>query len=159
MNQRQELLRKCCSLLGLELILDFVVILKVGARINSTALLPELGGSKGMVVVDSFQKVANVRDQLIAEGYGFSVLDEPTDGFDLQVQEEMFADWGWAISNKREPAWMAAARKRRSPRTRDLIAVRPWRLRRVRRVVEAGRGLGEDLMPVFGHRHRVLELR
>jgi|SRR5450755_2714342 hypothetical protein len=113
MNRTQEQLDRACTELGLQLVLDFVVTLKSGRTITSAALLPELGASKGMVIIDSYSKVADIKDQLVAEGYGFSVLDEPMDPeFDLQSQEEMFADWGWAIRDRPEPSWMTAARKR-----------------------------------------------
>jgi hypothetical protein len=113
MNRRQERLIRACTELSLQLVLDFAVTLKSGRVITSTALLPELGARKGMVIIDSYSKVADVKDQLVAEGYGFSVLDEPRDQeFDLQSHEEMFADWGWSIRDRPEPPWMAAARKR-----------------------------------------------
>ncbi len=113
MNRTQQELTWACKELGLQLVLDYTVALKSGTAVRATALLPDLGGARGMLVVDAFDKVASIERELVQEGYGFVVLEEPQDlGFDLESHEEMFADWGWQAKDRPEPSWMASARDR-----------------------------------------------
>ena len=46
--------------------------------------------------------------QLVAAGYAYSVMNEPSavEEFDLRSFREMFTDWGWAGDIAAIPSWM-----------------------------------------------------
>jgi hypothetical protein len=115
MNRRQERLSRACAALGLKIALDWSVTFPSGRLLAATALIPEFGAPKGMIIIDSFDKVSGLLDELDAHGYGFSVLAEPSEHskFDLDSTIEMFADWGWASAERLPPDWMTKAQRER----------------------------------------------
>lgn len=96
-SKLQSFLLEAGKQLGVEVVLDPVVRLPSGVEIRGAVLLPELGGDRGMLIVRSFDAVSLVVDELIDNGYGFSVLSEPgaEEPFDLESTADMFRDWGW----------------------------------------------------------------
>lgn len=98
MTRLQEELLMECQTFGIDIELDFIVSLKGGKRVQTSALIPSLGGPRGMLVVNSYNAVSSVWDDVIEEGYGIAVLDEPSENykFNLDASREMFIDWGWS---------------------------------------------------------------
>ena len=96
MTKLQEELLKACQVLNVKIELDFTIILKNGRKIQVAARIPSLGGRNGMIIVSSYGEVDSIWDDLIKDGYGISVLDEPDDNeeFDLNACKDMFIDWG-----------------------------------------------------------------
>ncbi len=61
-----------------------------------------------MLLVEDFNQIALNADDLIAAGYGVSVLngvdvDEP---YDRDVIIEVLADWGWSGDKEKKPIWL-----------------------------------------------------
>lgn len=98
MTNLQKQLLLACNKLGIEIELDYVLSLTEDKKINTVAYIPSFGGPKGMLIVSSSKGISQVWDNL---DYGFSVLDEPHDKeeFDLDSFKEMFIDWGWSVEN------------------------------------------------------------
>jgi len=74
----------------------------------TVARIRDLGAANGMLIFEKYEDFCELAERLLDAGYGFSVLDEPgqQEEFDLQSFEEMFADWGWSGERHRKPSWM-----------------------------------------------------
>lgn len=101
-------LSKACSALGLRAELGFDLSLGDGIEIHAVARIPDLGAPNGMLVVKSFDELKNCSKKLVNAGYGYSVLSEPLQNveFDLDSFQEMFIDWGWSGDPGCKPQWM-----------------------------------------------------
>ena len=108
MTNLQTFLQRACQELGLTIVVPFLLTLREGFQINAQALLPQLGASKGMIVVNHYDDLRGISSELQLMGYSYSVLDEPlpSEQFDLESYVEMFSDWGWGDVNERKPDWM-----------------------------------------------------
>lgn len=108
MTKLQERLVGACDALGLGIDLDFVAPLPSGTRVAALARIANLGGTNGMLIVGSFDEVRGVTDELVAAGYGYSVLSEPNRGEELDLGSfvDMFSEWGWAGSESEQPTWL-----------------------------------------------------
>ena len=97
MTKLQEELLWACQALGIEIELDFIVVLKDGRKIQTAARIPSLGGYDGMLIVRSVDEFSHICDSFPVEKYGVSVLDEPDDNteFNLDACKAMFIDWGY----------------------------------------------------------------
>jgi hypothetical protein len=72
-----------------------------------TALFPQFGASKGMIVDGDWDAVEPFADALAKAGYGFSCVT-PGDGGNLDSLKEMFADWGWEDPGP-APKWLGTS--------------------------------------------------
>ena len=65
------------------------------------ARIPELGADNGILIFKSFETVRHLTADLVAAGYAYSILSEPTkfEKFDINSYREMFVDWGWKSDN------------------------------------------------------------
>ena len=108
MTRLQDDLRRACRELGLVIRAPFVLALPSGKQLAATALLPQLGAPKGMIVVSSYDVLRGSVEELGENGYGYSVLDEPLPGEEYEIDSfrEMFLDWGWNASCEGRPDWM-----------------------------------------------------
>lgn len=103
MTKLQTFLNQACQTLGIQIVIPFSLTVCGNIRIDAQALLPQLGGPRGMIVVSRYDDLNGAAAQLDGLGYGYSVLDEPTpeEKFDLESQIEMFTDWGWKTQKTR----------------------------------------------------------
>lgn len=108
MTTLQISLNRACHELGLKIVIPFGFTVRDSLRIDAQALLPQLGGYSGMIVVNRYDDLQGVASELATLGYGYSVLEEPSpeEEFDLASYVEMFTDWGWGSSTERKPNWM-----------------------------------------------------
>ena len=108
MTKLQTFLNHACQMLGLQIVIPFGLTVRENLRINAQALLPQLGGLSGMIVVNHYDDLQGVASELKRLGYGYSVLDEPLPGeeFDLNTYIEMFIDWGWGSAIEKKPEWI-----------------------------------------------------
>lgn len=60
--------------LGIDIALDIDIVLPSTTLLCVPLLVREIGGPKGMVVVHDSGHIEKVRDELVAEGYGYSVM-------------------------------------------------------------------------------------
>lgn len=102
MTKLQLWIRQACDTLGLGFDLNYRVGLSGHCEVEALARIRGIGHRNGMLIVTSYDTVSPCGASLMAEGYGFAVLDEPRDGedFDLQSFVDMFRDWGWTGSNE-----------------------------------------------------------
>ena len=88
--------------LNMELIAPYTLPLPNGDKIQAEFLLKNFGAVNGMIVVKRFDQVSSLIDEIIKEGYGFSVLEEPSEKEKYLREDfiEILNDWGW--SGKKE---------------------------------------------------------
>ena len=76
-------------------------------KITVPVRLRNFGAPRGMLLVTDFELLSRIADELVAMGFGFSCLSEPT-GLghpkDDEAFMEMLSDWGWAGEGY-PPAW------------------------------------------------------
>ena len=108
MTNLQLSLERACKELRLRTVMPFFLTTTEGVQITAVALLPDLGASKGMIIVENFEDLRGASVELPEMGYGYSVLDEPlpNESFELDSYKETFSDWGWANTNDPKPDWM-----------------------------------------------------
>ncbi len=94
--------------LCLEIVTPFVLILSSGIKIEAELLLENFGASKGMIVINKYDQVAPFVDEIVNEGYGFAVLDEPVENEQYIRDDfiEMLNDWGWSGGKSEKPSWL-----------------------------------------------------
>ena len=89
--------------LGIEVVSPFA-FQSGQAFVEFTALLPQFGARRGMVVDGDWDVLEPYADALRAEGYGFSCCEGGEyDGADPPL--DMLRDWGW-YSPTRKPDWL-----------------------------------------------------
>ncbi len=108
MNTQQDFLARACEDLGIRIVSPYDLELDEGAKIMAIALLPDLGGPKGMLIVKHFDALVGHTDHLVECGFSYSVLDDPlpNEAFDCESYKEMFRDWGWGNDKTKTPQWM-----------------------------------------------------
>jgi hypothetical protein len=96
--------------LGLEIIAPFC--LKIGNKVSIQAefLVKNFGASNGMLVVTDYAMVEGYGKQLSSLGYGFSVLEEPSnkanEAYDREIFIGMLSEWGWSGVESEKPDWI-----------------------------------------------------
>jgi hypothetical protein len=106
MRKLHDELSRAATDLGLQVLAPFQITLNSGRTLSAVALFPELGAPRGMIIVRSFAEIRDIEHELDELGYGFSVLDEPNDPYDLESLAAMFSDWGWSSDEHTKPSWM-----------------------------------------------------
>ena len=97
MTRLQEWLKIAGAATGVVVEAPYVFRLPSGGAVDAVALLRHVGGREGMIIVTSFDQVKHHMEELLAAGYGYSVLSEPAPGepLDLEEMKRMFRDWDW----------------------------------------------------------------
>ena len=108
MKKRAEWLRRACAELGLDIEVGYRLTLPNGPELTAIARIRDLGASNGILIFERYEDIRGLGQQLVDAGYGFSVLDEPMDHeeFDLQGTKDVFIDWGWGGEPSQKPSWM-----------------------------------------------------
>ena len=103
-----EFWQKAASDLGLQLISPFCLLLGSGHQLDAIVLIKQFGATKGMLVFGDYQEVAPYVDEVVAAGYGFSVLDEPLKNEEYNKEEyvDLLKDWGWSGEKESSPDWL-----------------------------------------------------
>jgi len=89
--------------LGIEVIAPFELEV-ASLQLRFTALLPQFGAPRGMIVDSDSDALWSHRKELIAAGYGYSCV-EGSGPADFNVEREMLTDWGWS-SEAPKPDWL-----------------------------------------------------
>ena len=94
--------------LCLEIITPFMLVLSSGTQIRAELLLKYFGAQNGMLVINKYSQISSFVDEIVNEGYGFSVLDEPSENeqYSRAAFIEMLSDWGWSGDKSKEPNWL-----------------------------------------------------
>ena len=97
MTNLQKWLERSCKAVGLQVDFQFTVTCPDDYQIRSVARIRGVGNVNGMLIVSDYSEISDHRECLTSSGYGFSVLSEPGDDeeFDLESAKAMFRDWGW----------------------------------------------------------------
>jgi hypothetical protein len=103
MKSTAEHWRELGSRLGIEVIAPCELELD-GRRVGFTALLPQFGAPRGMVVDADYDVIEPHRSSLLAAGYGYSCC-ELRDNAGEDPPIEMLADWGWSGESPK-PNWL-----------------------------------------------------
>jgi hypothetical protein len=90
--------------LGIEVVAPFELSL-AGVQVHFTALLPQFGAPRGMVVDSDSETIWQHRKELSAAGYGFSCVGCDDSQDNLDPAREMLSDWGWS-SDLPKPDWL-----------------------------------------------------
>jgi hypothetical protein len=103
MTNLQRWLEWSCKAVGLQVDFLFTVTCPDDYQIRSVARIRGVGNVNGMLIVNDYNEISDHQECLKSSGYGFSVLSEPGDGeeFDLESAKAMFRDWGWVDAARR----------------------------------------------------------
>jgi hypothetical protein len=65
--------------------------------VDIPVLLEDFGAQRGMLLVTELASIATIEAQLVALGFGYSCMSEPTSSeFTTEGLPEMLSDWGWS---------------------------------------------------------------
>jgi hypothetical protein len=108
MSHRADWFSEVSKQLGVEFDIPFTAVLSDGTRIQASARVRNFGAVNGMLLVPSAEALKIGAKQLIAEGYGYCVIDDlgSTGEADLDAAKEMLADWGWSGDPRLMPSWL-----------------------------------------------------
>jgi hypothetical protein len=108
MSRYSEWLWNACAALGLRVELGFRLALPGDRELIAVARVADLGAHNGMLLFRSYDEIKSYAQDLLALGYGYSVIDEPRSDevFDIESFKEMFRDWGWTGGLGQKPKWM-----------------------------------------------------
>lgn len=97
MTNLQTWLKRACEAVGLQVDFSFAMTCPDGHEIRSVARIRGVGDVNGMLIFSDYNEISDHLECLSSSGYGCSVLSEPGDNeeFDLESAKEMFCDWGW----------------------------------------------------------------
>lgn len=88
--------------LGLRVQIPFQIA--VGQRtVDIPVLLEDFGAQHGMLLVTEWSTIAPVEDQLVALGFGYSCLSEPSESENREGLADMLSDWRWCGAGKPSP--------------------------------------------------------
>ena len=76
MTRLQAELQRAAHDLGLNIRVPYILDIPPGLRIRALALLPQIGAERGMLIVNSLAELEGMANELVEDGYGYSVLDE-----------------------------------------------------------------------------------
>ena len=81
---------------GLKVKIPFALALRDGSSIQADVLLEDYGARRGMLIVADFATVAEKRDVIVAAGYGYSCMSEPSEAeiSSLEAIDDALEDWG-----------------------------------------------------------------
>ena len=103
MSEQIDRWRDLASRLGLT-ISSPATILVGDDSVTFTALLPELGGRRGMIADHDWEVINPHTETLRQLGYAFSAVELGGD-LDRDSLKEMFRDWGWTADGPKPPWW------------------------------------------------------
>ena len=63
-----------------------------------------------MLIFTNYDDVSPYVNEIVEAGYGFSVLGEPgeNENYELEEYMELLADWGWTGDDELKPDWLQA---------------------------------------------------
>lgn len=96
--------------LGLDIVVPYHVGLGNNVTVRAEFLVRNFGAENGTLVFTDTDAVWPHRKELLCLGYGYSVLDEPTDvpneRYDRELFIEMLSEWGWTGREGDKPDWV-----------------------------------------------------
>jgi hypothetical protein len=93
-------------LIGFRVDAPYLLRLTDGSTIRFAARLPDFGNEMGMLLAYNFDEIKRDAAEIVACGYGYSVLGPYVDDVvDRDGVIEVLQDWGWTAST-RAPKWL-----------------------------------------------------
>jgi hypothetical protein len=96
--------------LGLDIVAPFSLDAGRGIKLEFDFLVKNFGAKNGTIVVTDFASIKPYMQEIDDLGYGFSVLDEPSNKANEAYNRELFIDmlseWGWAGPEAERPTWV-----------------------------------------------------
>jgi hypothetical protein len=91
----------------LSICIEYNVVLEIGKyRINFPVLVKDFGHTNGMLLVESYDSIKNIKNELNEKGYGYSVMPfDKRNLFDIETIKSVLCDWGWAGRKDEAPDW------------------------------------------------------
>jgi len=88
----------------------YEVDLETTLKLHAELLLTNFGARNGTLVFTDMDAIWSHRNELSNLGYGYSVLDEPTDKanvvYDRDLFIEMLSEWEWTGDEATRPGWL-----------------------------------------------------
>lgn len=80
---------------GFRVELDVAIPLASGRVVRAPVHLHGLGAPRGMLIATRWEDLQSSADELVAAGYGYSVMGEPAPGEDTMGSfQDLIDDWG-----------------------------------------------------------------
>ena len=107
-DKRREIWQLAAKDLGLEIVAPFPLLLPSGKQVDAEVLLKNFGAEKGMLIINEYGQVALLVNEIINEGYGFSVIEKPKENETYKREEfiELLNEWSWSGAHEKCPAWI-----------------------------------------------------
>jgi len=109
MTKLEQLWNMAKDDLGLDIEISFPLVLpKKNITITSELLLKNFGAERGMLVFTRSQELQGSGEEIVQEGYGYSVLSEPSQTRTYKKDEfiALLSDWGWSGPPEKKPTWI-----------------------------------------------------
>jgi hypothetical protein len=97
--------------LSLSVAIPYDLVLPSGFHVHARVLVRCFGANVGMLIVSSFANVSAALTELVEQGYGFCVMDDPRmdEEYDRQTVIDVLSDWGWSGAEEERPAWLLSS--------------------------------------------------
>ncbi len=94
--------------LKLEIETPFTLLLSSGEEVKGEILLKNFGATNGMIIIMQYDIVSPFIEEIVSMGYGFSVLDEPSEKEQYLQKDfvEILRDWDWHGEKCNRPTWL-----------------------------------------------------
>lgn len=109
MTQRlDELWRMVSTRLELELTIPFSLEISADVVLNACFLIKNFGARNGMLIFKDYSEVKPYLHEIQRRGYGFSILDEPSEHEKIDINDYIcvLEDWGWFGNQDKKPSWL-----------------------------------------------------
>jgi hypothetical protein len=99
MNCLVSCLERACAAFGLEIERDYLLPVGNSIFVKSVASISDTNRKRVMLIFENYADVSPYIDQVLAAGFGFSILSQPNpnEPFDISVYLDMFRDWGFEL--------------------------------------------------------------
>ncbi len=93
--------------LGINIVAPFSLTAS-GETIDADVWVKDFGAERGMLIFSEYSKIKNFTNDIVDQGYGYTILDppRPDEVFDKNEYIEMLSDWGWSSDDKDRPLWL-----------------------------------------------------
>ena len=102
-----EIWLKASQDLGLRIQAPFRLVMRTGVTVAARLHLSDFGAVNGMLIFTNYSDLRPHAEEVVAAGYGYSTLSEPSQGehYDRARFVEMLQDWGWSGPEHLRPGW------------------------------------------------------
>lgn len=99
MNCLVSCLEGACLAFGLEIERGYLFHVGNNIFVKSVASISDTNRKRVMLIFESYADLYPYIDQVLAAGFGFSILSQPNpnEPFDISIYQDMFRDWGFEL--------------------------------------------------------------